>query len=52
MPVREMLARMSSSEIAEWEQYFRIVAWEAQNEQSSSGLYNPDAPPIESLIQP
>jgi hypothetical protein len=50
MTVGEVLDRMDSREIAEWGQYFEIVAWEQENGKPASGQYNPDAPPIETLL--
>jgi hypothetical protein len=51
MTVGELLTRMSSREVAEWGQYFEIVAWERENQKSASGMYNPDAPDIQELMK-
>ncbi len=49
MTVREVLTRMTSREIAEWGQYFEIVAWERENGRPATG-YDPDTPDIGDLM--
>lgn len=51
MSVDELLDRVSSRELAEWGQYYEILAWERENGKSASGMYAPDVPPIETLIE-
>lgn len=41
MTVGELLGRISSSEITEWGQLFKIQAWERESGRNANQLYEP-----------